>query len=108
MGRTNPQNERDVKDNVKLMCKQAGAYYAMPHGAGFGRQGIPDFLICYRGRFIGVETKYGRNTPSANQKRELLDIESANGQSLVINERNLADLAKVLNVDSPKVKLQEK
>lgn len=106
MGRTNPKNEKDVKENVKLMCKQAGAYYAMPHGAGYGRAGIPDFLICHYGQFIGVETKYAGNKPSANQRRELIDIESANGTALVINETNLADLAKLLGVAAPHVKTE--
>lgn len=104
MGRTNPQNEKDVKENVKRMCKQAGAYYAMPHGAGYGRAGVPDFLICHHGKFLGVETKFGSNKPSANQNRELLDIETANGRALVINENNLEKLAVILGVTAPTIK----
>lgn len=98
MGKSNPRNERDVKAIVKDICKEHGAYYAMPHQAGYGVAGVPDFLICYRGRFFGVETKFGSNKPTAHQVEQLRQIRMAGGIDLVINEKNTDELRRAFRV----------
>ena len=85
-------SEADVKAQVKLLCKKHGAYYVMPVAGTFGKAGVPDFLICHKGRFIGVETKFGKNKPTKLQLVELKEIREASGVALVINETNLVDL----------------
>src|SRR5699024_7255303 len=57
------RKEADVKEQVKTILRRLGAWYTMPHQAGFSQAGVPDFLICLRGRFIGLETKFGKNEP---------------------------------------------
>jgi hypothetical protein len=68
----------------------------MPMGTGFGRAGIPDFLICYNGYFIGVECKANGGKPTALQEFEMSVIRKAKGITLVINEHNLQSLREVL------------
>jgi len=88
-------NEGHVKQYIKEVCKLRGAWYVMPvMRAGMGRQGIPDFIICYRGVFLAIETKFGRNKPTAHQRRELGEIAKAGGVAQVINEQNREMLAK--------------
>jgi len=99
MSRKAPKNEKDVKLQIQHLCKQAGAYYAMPHQAGFGVAGVPDFLICHRGRFAGVEAKFGSNKPTAHQRLQLDKVERAGGAALVINEANTYELARWLDID---------
>ena len=90
-------NEADVKREIKKQLKAWGAWYTMPYQAGFSQAGVPDFLVCHRGRFLAVEAKFGSNRPTALQQRRLAEIEQAGGTALVINERNLEVLDLILN-----------
>jgi Holliday junction resolvase len=66
--------EKKVKNKVVALLKERGAYYFFPATYGMGRSGVPDIVACYRGRFIGIECKAGKNTPTELQKRELAAI----------------------------------
>jgi pantoate kinase len=88
--------EVKVKKQIRKLLDEAGAYYAMPIGTGYGNSGVPDFLICHKGRFIAVEAKAGRNKPTALQEMHLQKISDRGGIALVINETNLDLLRKEL------------
>jgi pantoate kinase len=88
--------EVKVKKKIRKLLDDAGAYYAMPIGTGYGNSGVPDFLICHKGRFIAVEAKAGSNKPTALQELHLARIRAAGGIALVINETNLDLLQKEL------------
>ena len=49
--------EGKVKDAVKKVLKKHGIWYFMPMQNGFGVVGVPDFICCFNGAFLGVETK---------------------------------------------------
>ena len=85
--------EAKVKQKVKKLFEQYGVYYFMPATGGFGRSGVPDFIACCRGKFIGVECKAGSNQPTALQERELRRIIDAGGAAFVVNEESIATLA---------------
>ena len=88
--------ERKIKDVVRRVLKALGAYYAMPATGGYGSSGVPDFLVCYRGKFIGIECKANGNNPTALQEKNLRDIGLCGGVALVIDESNIADLGYLL------------
>jgi len=88
--------EVKVKKQIRKLLDEAGAYYAMPIGTGYGNSGVPDFLICHKGRFIAVEAKAGSNKPTALQEMHLQKISDRGGIALVINETNLDTLRKEL------------
>lgn len=88
--------EVKVKKQIKKILDEAGAYYAMPIGTGFGNSGVPDFLVCCGGRFIAVEAKAGTNKPTALQESHLQKIRAKGGIALVINETNMHELKEVL------------
>ena len=81
--------EGKVKAKVKKVLDEIGAYYAMPMGSGWGNSGVPDFLVCYQGRFISIECKAGGNVPTALQESNLKAIQKAGGNALVIHEGNV-------------------
>jgi hypothetical protein len=89
--------EGKVKKKVKKILDSVGAYYVMPVSGGYGRHGIPDFLVCWQGKFIAIETKAGKGVPTALQYREMEKIVKAGGSALVINEDNITDLEGVFN-----------
>jgi pantoate kinase len=88
--------EVKVKKQIRKLLDAAGAYYAMPIGTGYGNSGVPDFVICHKGRFIAVEAKAGSNKPTALQELHLARIRAAGGIALVINETNMDLLQKEL------------
>lgn len=48
------------------------------------RVGVPDFLICYAGRFISLEVKRPGKKPTNEQRNELAWIRSAGGLDAVV------------------------
>jgi len=89
--------ERRVKDKVKKVLKELGAYYAMPATGGYGSSGVPDFLVCYCGRFIGLECKANGGKPTALQEKNLDDIRKNNGIAFVVDENNVGDLLELMS-----------
>ena len=78
--------EAKVKAKIKATLKKHGAYYAMPIGTGYGNSGVPDFLVCLGGEFLGIEAKAGKNKPTALQEKNMREIESAGGRALVVTD----------------------
>lgn len=88
--------EAKVKQKVRLILEKHGAYYTMPVTGGYGASGVPDFICCYRGVFVGIECKAGGNTPTALQLSNMKRIGLAGGRVSVINETNVDELEKLL------------
>ena len=98
--------EGKVKDKVKKLLKERGAYYVMVVPTGYGSGvGIPDFVACVPvkiteamvgqtlGIFTGIETKAPgkiKNT-TVNQKKHLQGISEASGMAVVVANPALAE-----------------
>ena len=78
--------ESRVKGKIKAILKAHDIYYAMPIGTGYGSSGVPDFLVCLNGEFLAIEAKAGKGVPTALQLKNLREVESAGGRTIVINE----------------------
>lgn len=89
-------DEKAVKEAVKRRLKKFGAWWTMPHQAGFSQRGVPDIIACYNGRLIGIECKYGKNKPTPLQTQQMENIERAGGTCMVVNENNLDEVEKML------------
>lgn len=90
--------EAKVKKKVKDVLTKLGAYYAMPATGGYGNSGAPDFVVCYKGTFIGIECKANGNKPTALQMHNLVLIRKAGGYGLVIDETNVNELTQTLEL----------
>jgi hypothetical protein len=88
--------EGKVKAAVKKILTEAGAWYCTPLGAGYGRAGVPDFIVCHRGKFVAIECKAGKGKTTALQDRELAAIGGAGGHTFVIREDGLGYLKTML------------
>lgn len=88
--------EAKVKKKVVSILKQYGAYFFYPVTGGYGRSGVPDIIVCHKGRFIGIECKSGKNKPTPLQEQNLNAIQAAGGISLVINEDNISTVEETL------------
>jgi Holliday junction resolvase len=88
--------EGEIKDQVRKVLDEMGAYYFFPAANGYGRTGIPDIIACVGGHFIGIECKAGSKQPTALQQRELDNIEKAEGTGILVNADNIDILKDIL------------
>ena len=88
--------EGKVKAKVKKILDVYEVYYFCPATGGYGRSGIPDFVCCYKGKFIAIECKAGKGKTTALQDREIASIKDRGGIALVVNEDNYADVTNAL------------
>ncbi len=79
--------EGKVKESVRKFLRAKGVWFYQPVQNGMGRVGIPDFVCCYRGTFIAIETKApGKlSTVTANQQRVIDEIKEHGGLALVVD-----------------------
>jgi Predicted archaeal kinase (sugar kinase superfamily) len=89
--------ESKVKAQIRKILETTRTYYAMPVGSGYGTSGVPDFLACHKGTFIGIEAKAGKGKTTALQDAHLARIREAGGTALIVNESNLDELKELLN-----------
>jgi len=78
--------EKKVKDKVKKILAEFGAYYFMPATGGFGKSGVPDIVACYKGKFLGIECKANGGKPTALQDKNLMEIIGVGGFSILVDE----------------------
>ena len=88
--------EGKVKKGVRQVLDALGAYYVMPVTGGYGKQGAPDFLVCYQGKFFGIETKAGKGKTTALQELNLKKIIDCGGVALVVREEDVKYLKSLL------------
>lgn len=74
----------------------AGLYRYWPVPSGFGASSL-DCIVCYRGRFIGIETKAPGKKPTPRQGLTIIQMRSADAIVLVIDdEKGVHELRVVL------------
>jgi hypothetical protein len=88
--------EGKVKAKVKKVLNEIGAYYTMPVTGGYGNSGVPDFLICIKGRFFGIECKANGGKATALQLKNHEDIRKAGGIAVIVDETNVDNLKEEL------------
>jgi Holliday junction resolvase len=81
--------ESKVKTKIRAILKKHGIYYIMPIGSGYGNSGVPDFICCVKGKFVGIEAKAGKGKTTLLQDKNLSLIVEAGGWAMVINEDDL-------------------
>ena len=81
--------EAKVKKQVKKVLDDIGAYHFSPLTAGYGRSGVPDIIVCYKGKFIGIECKAGKGKLTALQEYNIDLIRRNQGLAMVANESNI-------------------
>lgn len=70
-----------IKDYLKTVTD---CFYWKEHGGQYGTAGIPDIIVCYRGRFIAFECKVNNNEPTVLQAVTIRKIIKAGGYALIV------------------------
>ena len=89
-------NEAGVKREVRKLLAKYGWFVWMPPSNGYGKAGISDFHALKDGTFLAIETKYSGNSATTLQARFLTDVTWAGGEAMIVHEKNLEDLKKLL------------
>lgn len=77
--------EQDLVNKIKkyLQTKQ-DLFFWKEHGGQYGTAGIPDIIVCYKGKFIAFECKKPGGKPTILQKITLNKINKAKGIAMVV------------------------
>lgn len=80
--------EGKVKTAIKRWLVEHGVWYFMPVSNGMGSMGIPDFVCCWNGKFLGIEAKAPgkRSNVSALQEHQITLIHKAGGAAIVVDD----------------------
>lgn len=88
--------ESQLIQNIRNYLKTVpDCFFWKEHGGQYGTAGIPDIIVCYRGRFIGLEAKVGKNQPTRLQQVTIEQIRKAGGVAAVV--RSVADVQAVMS-----------
>lgn len=85
-------NERDVKQAVRKLLTFHRWEWWMPANNGYGASGTHDFLAVRCGRLLTIETKFGKNTPTAQQHMFARKMRGAGAFSFMVDEHRLGAL----------------
>lgn len=102
------KNEKDVKKRVRKLLEDRNWWPWMPPANGFGKVGISDFHALRDGVFLAIETKFGYNKPTVQQRAFLETILSKGGIGLVVNDKNIWAFEKWLDLFDKSAAAQSK
>lgn len=88
--------EGKVKAQVDKLLKRYNVWFYKPVSNGMGKHGIPDYVCCTRGRFLGIECKAGQGVLTALQRVQREAIVQAGGVYFVATPDTLVDLDRLL------------
>lgn len=91
---TEYKKEADLKKEVKKLLDERRAQWVMIVPSGYGKNAV-DFIVCYKGRYISIETKIKTNKPTVQQWDWLIETVECGGSSLVAY--NLESVEHLLN-----------
>ena len=78
-------NEATLIQSIrKYLATLPDCFFWKEHGGQYGTAGIPDIVVCYKGRFIALEAKAGKNKPTKLQAATIDKIRQAGGTAAVV------------------------
>lgn len=75
--------ESTLCDYIRTRLTALGAQVVKIHGDAFQSAAV-DFLICYKGYFLALEAKVGKNKPTARQLRFMEEVQEAGGHTKTV------------------------
>ena len=76
--------EAKIKDQVKKLLAKYGVYWHMPVQNGMGAPSL-DFICCFQGRYLAIETKAPGKKPTPRQENTIRQIQQAGGTAFIID-----------------------
>jgi Holliday junction resolvase len=77
--------EKNFENKVKAFLKDQGCWFIKYWGGGqFTKAGVPDLLVCCKGKFLAIELKGPTGKPSELQLYNIEAIRNAGGIALIL------------------------
>lgn len=73
----------------KILGEYSNVWWMMPVSTGYGKVGIPDFLVVVNGKFFAYECKSMSGKVTTAQNKQMEEIAAAGGHVFVINPTNV-------------------
>lgn len=90
--------EKLFENKVKDYLRSEGAWFVKYWaGTRFTKEGIPDILACYKGRFVAIETKASNGAPTLLQLVNLKKIRKAYGIGVLLYPNDFNAFKSFLN-----------
>ena len=78
--------EQEIVNQIKnYLLSIKDLFFWKEHGGQYGTAGIPDIIVCYKGKFIAFECKKPGGKPTLLQKITLNKIEKAKGIAKIVS-----------------------
>lgn len=79
--------EGKVKKAVREFLRARDVWFFQPVSNGMGQVGIPDFICCFNGTFVAIETKAPGKLKGVtpNQQRVIDEIKAHGGLAVVVD-----------------------
>lgn len=78
-------NESEIVKQIKEYLKTVNnCFFWKEHGGQFGTAGIPDIIMCYKGRFVAFEVKNEKGKLTVLQAITIKHIQRAGGIAEVV------------------------
>lgn len=93
-------NEKNFENRVKKFLKDNNIFYVKYLGCAFTEAGIPDLLVCYKGRFIGIELKAENGRPTDLQLYKIKKIRESGGVGFVLYPHDFDTFKECIKVNN--------
>ena len=94
--------EKQFENKVKAFLKEQGCWFVKywsgnaQNGKKFTKDGVPDLLVCWKGKFLGIELKAENGKPSDLQLWNLDQIRKAGGEGILLYPHQFEDFKKFI------------
>lgn len=87
--------EKTITNQILKHLKSLPECYAFKeHGGLYGTSGIPDIIVCYKGKFVAFEVKTQKGKLSKLQEITIAKIQKAKGMAFKVT--NLEEVEEIL------------
>jgi len=88
--------EKDITAAIQRYLKTVPhCFFFKEHGGQYGTAGLPDLILCYRGRFVAFEVKTATGRPSKLQEVTIAKIKAAKGEAFIV--RSVEEVKQILD-----------
>ena len=87
--------ESTLQHQIITYLRGRGAYVFKVVGSPYQQRGTPDLLVCWHGKFIGIELKIPGQEATPIQEHEIHKIREAGGCGVVV--KSVGDVAILLS-----------
>ncbi len=89
--------EKNFENRIKKYLEKNNCWFVKFFANAYTSSGIPDILCCINGRFVGIEVKQEKGSPSLLQKVHLSNIINCGGIGILAYPSGYEDLKTLID-----------